>query len=106
MRFADKVEFLKQGKETYNEETGNFEKVEEVLGESLAHVNDMSREYQSMLFGGIRQGALTIRVKNRPVELFDVIRVTGGHFKSNKAYKVIDKRLLRGKTTYQVEEVI
>ncbi len=105
MRFADTVVFVKKGKATYNSQTGNYDEALETEESRFAHISDMSAEYQHLAFGGLRKGALTIRVKTSPTMDFDYIRVVGGAYKSDKKYRDIDRRKLRWKTTFQVEEL-
>lgn len=104
MRFVDKVRLITKTDEAYNPETGNYEPGEEVTRDVPAMVNDMSRDYQALYFGGFRKGALTIRFKNQIKVDFDIVQIIEGRFKSEKKYKVIEARALRGKTSLQVEE--
>lgn len=104
MRFVDKVQLITRTDEVYNQETGNYEPGEEVTRDLPALVNDMSRDYQALYFGGFRKGALTIRFKNQVKVDFDTVQIIEGQFKSDKKYKVIEARALRGKTSLQVEE--
>lgn len=104
MRFVDKVRLITRADEAYNPETGNYEPGEEVTRDVPAMVNDMSRDYQALYFGGFRKGALTIRFKNQVKVDFDAVQIIEGRFKSDKKYKVIGTRALRGKTSLQVEE--
>lgn len=104
MRFVDKVRLITRTDEVYNQETGNYEPGEEVTMDLPALVNDMSRDYQTLYFGGFRKGALTIRFKNQVKVDFDTVQIIEGRFKSDKKYKVIEARALRGKTSLQVEE--
>lgn len=104
MRFVDKVRLITRADEAYNPDTGNYEPGEEVTRDVPAMVNDMSRDYQALYFGGFRKGALTIRFKNQVKVDFDAVQIIEGRFKSDKKYKVIETRALRGKTTLQVEE--
>ncbi len=104
MRFVDKVRLITRADETYNPATGNYEPGEEVTRDLPAMVNDMSREYQTLYFGGFRKGALTIRFKNQVKVDFDTIQIVEGQFKSDKRYRVVEARVLREKTTIQVEE--
>lgn len=104
MRFVDKVRLITRTDEVYNQETGNYEPGGEVTRDLPALVNDMSRDYQTLYFGGFRKGALTIRFKNQVKVDFDTVQIIEGCFKSDKKYKVIEARALRGKTSLQVEE--
>lgn len=107
MRFADKVEFIREGQRVYDSTTGGYTTAESTSETRLAHVNEMSNNYVSFAYpnlGSSKRG-LTVRVKQAPSMPFDYIKVIGGRFKSNKKYKNIDGRQFRGKTSFQLEEV-
>lgn len=107
MRFADKVEFVKEGERVYDRATGKYTSSESSSEVRLANVNEMANEFLSFAYpdGGMSNRGLTVRVKQAPTKSFDYIKVIGGKFKSDKKYKSVDGRQFKGKKSFQLEEV-
>lgn len=99
MRFDTPVYFRTETQGSYNAETGNYGEptVDEV--EKLASVNSTGIETMKLLYGGIKEGSLTIRLQNHYAGAFDTIRV------GDRIYEA-DRRIpLRVKDVYIVHEV-
>lgn len=96
MRYDKPVYFQAISKGVYDISTGNYEKstVTEVM--KRAAVTDSSTETMMTLYGGMKKGALTIRVQRPYAENFDRVRV------GNKVYNVDRSRWNR---IFMVSEV-
>lgn len=99
MRFDTPIHFQKLIPGGYNKDTGNYEddKIEETLG--YADVTNAGTQTMTMVYGSIKQGALTVRIQNWYKDPFSYIRI------GNKKYRSDFMRILRGKQTFVVSEV-
>jgi len=98
MRFNDKVVFVQEGEETYNPNTGNYDLGEPTEMVEWANVSDSGMERSSMLYGDVKEGALTIRLRYVPPDDYDYIKY------KNKKYVVDLFRQFKGKSTLSVSE--
>ena len=96
MRYDKPVYFQSIAKGPYDASTGDYGEstVTEVM--KRASVTDSSTETMMKLYGGIKQGSLTIRLQRPYTQSFDSIRV------ENKAYHVDRSRWNR---VFMVSEV-
>lgn len=99
MRYDKPVYFQKVVSGEYDISTGNYGKdmIEETL--RYASVMDTGSEMMRLLYGGIRQGSLTIQIQNHYRDSFDRIRV------GKISYGADFSRKLRSKQTFVVSEV-
>ena len=99
MRFDTPIYFQHITPGKYDASTGNHgeDTIAEVM--CLASVTDSSTETLTLVYGGIKQGSLTIRLQNRYSKPFDRIRI------GDKCYRVDLERRLRIKHTFVVSEV-
>jgi hypothetical protein len=98
MRFDTPI-YFQRIKSEYDAKTGNYE--DSVLSEvkRLASVTSTGVQTLNIVYGGIKQGSLTIRLQNHYSEPFDRIRI------GEKYYRVDMARPLRMKHTLIVSEV-
>lgn len=84
----------------YNPDTGDYEDghVDEV--EQIASVMDTGAETMQLVYGGLKQGSLTVHLQNHYYDPFDRIRI------GKKIYTVDMSRRLRTKQSFVVSEVL
>ena len=99
MRFDTPIFFQKITQGAYDSSTGNYayDSISEV--ERYAAVTDTQTEIKQILYGGISQNGLTVRIQNGYNRTFDYIRI------GKVRYKVDGSRKLRTKQVYYVSEV-
>ena len=88
MRYGTQVFFQKRVPGAYDSDTGNY-----------ASVMDTKTKMLKLVYGSIKQGSLTLHIRNHYKENFDHIRI------GEKIYKVDYTRKLRTKQTFIVSEV-
>ena len=78
MRYNTPVYFRRKQKGAYNADTGNYgpETNEEV--KRYASVTDTGTDTLNLVYGGPKQGSLTIRLQRPYTEPFDQIRIGDG----------------------------
>lgn len=100
MRFDTPIWFVREGEETYNPSTGDYDAAGDPQKDlELACVNDTKTDTMILIYGKIRQGSLTVRIQGEHSDPFDYMEING------KKYSVDQTRKLRTKTTYFVSEV-
>lgn len=99
MRYETPVYFQKVTQGEYDASTGNYgdDLVTETM--KLADVTDSSAETLNLVYGGIKQGSLTVRLQNHYDKAFDSIRI------GRTVFRVDSERKLRIKHTFIVSEV-
>lgn len=99
MRYDTPIYFQRITPGAYDPNTGNYgpDETAEVL--RYASVTDTGEQTLLLVYGGIKQGSLTIRLQNRYDAAFDRIRI------GDKFYKVDLSRKLRVKQNFVVSEV-
>lgn len=91
MRYATHIYFQRKQKGPYNATTGDYgpETVNEV--KRYASVTDTGTETLNLVYGGPKQGSLTIRLQRPYTEPFDQIRIGDGE--QAKCYRADKARL-------------
>lgn len=99
MRFDTPIYFQSVVRGEYNATTGDYadDTAEEV--ERYASVSDTGTDTLTLVYGGLKQGSLTIRLQSVYDGIFDYIRI------GSKRYRVDKIRTLRHKQTFIVSEV-
>lgn len=99
MRYDTPVYFQKITPGEYDPTTGNYgdDNVRETV--RYASVADTGAEMLKLVYGGLRQGSLTIQLQNHYPEPFDQIRL------GEELYHVDYSRKLRTKQVFVVSEV-
>lgn len=99
MRFDTPIYFQHITKGAYDASTGDYG--EDTIAEVMcrASVTDSTAQTLTLVYGGIKQGSLTVRLQNHYNEPFNSIRIGG------KSYRVDAERKLRVKHVFVVSEV-
>ena len=97
MRYDKKVYFVTEGEE-YNYDTGDYELVELVKEEAWANVSDTGTERMQLIYGALKQGAITVRIVGKYDNEFDYIQVDG------KKYNVDAFRTFRNDQAFNLSE--
>lgn len=99
MRFDKPVYFQRIPPGKYDALTGDHE--EPTIAEEMryASITDTGVEVMNLVYGGIKQGCLTIRLQNHYTAPFDKIKI------GEKVYRVDKARRLRVKHIFVVSEV-
>ena len=98
MRYDKRVYFVKESEDEYDYSTGDYVTTEPVKHEVWANVSDMGTQRQTLVFGALKQGALTIRIQNKHEQPFDYIEVGG------QAYNVASTRTFRHDQAFEASE--
>lgn len=99
MRYDTPVYFQRVIQGEYDPTTGDYGEVQVVETKRYAAVTDSGADMLRLVYGGINQGSLTVRLQNHYTAPFDRIRVGG------KVYQVDLCRLLRSKMALVISEV-
>lgn len=97
MRYDKTVYLIKNQGEVYNEDTGDYEEAAPIMFERQAHVSSAGVKTLNNLYGGVKEGAIVIRLKQNYHE-FDEILYKGKYYLP----KLI--RNLRNEVTIQAVE--
>lgn len=99
MRYDRIVYFQKITKGEYIPRTGNYaaDTVDEFP--VFANVTDSSTDTLNLVYGGLKEGSLTIRLQNVYTDEIDFVRV------GDKKYRIDQERRLRTKHSLVVSEV-
>lgn len=97
MRFNREIRFVKIT-EGFDPTTGDYSELDRSTETRHANITDTGTQEMVLVYGGVREGSLTIRLQGEPAAPFDFIEI------DNKRYKVDKRRVLEHKTTYVVSE--
>ena len=99
MRYDTPVYFQKVTSGKYDSKTGNY--ADDTVKETLRYASVMNtvEDQLKLVYGGLKQGSLTIHLQNHYTEPFDRIRV------GERVYSVDFSRKLRTKHTFVVSEM-
>ena len=84
----------------YDTNTGDYEDEHVSETELMASVMDTGTETMQLVYGGLKQGSLTVNLQNHYHDPFDRIRI------GKKIYTVDMSRRLRTKQSFVVSEVL
>lgn len=98
MRYDTPV-YFRHVTSTYNQSTGDYDDTMSEV-KRYASVSDTATDTITLVYGGLKQGSLTIRLQNHYPAPFDQIRI------GEKLYHVDSSRVLRSKQTFVVSEVL
>lgn len=99
MRYDTEVYFRLITAGAYDPATGDYEADTFSEDKKLASVMDTTEQVMRLVYGGIRQGSLTIQLQNHYKQPFDELRI------GEQRYAVDYRRRLRTKDTFVVSEV-
>lgn len=99
MRYDKVLYFRKEGAKTYDPETGNSKRADPVDEMRMASVVSTDIRTQNLIYGGIKQGSITLHLLVPYTKPFDYIVYQG------KKYRVDNAVTLRTKQAFVASEV-
>lgn len=99
MRFDKPIYFQRITSGEYDPNTANYNSDSITETKRFANISTTGEETLNLIFGEIKQGALTIRIQGHYNEPFDRIRI------GDKTYRVDHSRKLERLQTFIVSEV-
>ena len=99
MRFDTPIYFQSVVRGEYDPTTGNYADDTVTEAERYASISDTGTDTLTLVYGGLKQGSLTVRLQTAYDGIFDYIRI------GSKRYRVDKIRTLRLKQTFVVSEV-
>ena len=98
MRYSVPIYFVKETEPVYDYETGDYVDGEPIKDELWANVSDTGTERMQLIYGALKQGAITVRIQGKYDEAFDYIQVDG------KKYNVDAFRTFRNDQAFNLSE--
>ena len=98
MRYDKQIFFVKEGEEVYDYETGDYVTTEPIKDEAWANVSDTGTERMQLIYGALKQGAITVRIVGEYDESFDYIEV------DDKKYNVDAFKTFRNDQAFNLSE--
>ena len=98
MRYDKRIYFVKEGEDEYDYSTGNYVTTEPIKHEVWANVSDTGTERMRLIYGALKQGAITVRIVGKYEKEFDYIEVEG------KKYNVDAFRTFRNDQAFNLSE--
>ena len=98
MRYDQRVYFVKEGEDEYDYATGDYIATEPIKHEVWANVSDTGTERMQLIYGALKQGAITVRIVGKHDKEFDYIEVEG------KKYNVDAFRTFRNDQAFNLSE--
>ena len=98
MRYDTRIYFVKEGEEEYDYATGDYIATEPIKHEAWANVSDTGTERMQLIYGALKQGAITVRIRGKYEKEFDYILV------DDKKYNVDAFRTFRNDQAFNLSE--
>ena len=98
VRYDKQIFFVKETEPVYDYDTGDYVDGEPIKHEAWANVSDTGTERMQLIYGALKQGAITVRIQGKYDEVFDYIQVDG------KKYKVDAFRTFRNDQAFNLSE--
>src|SRR5699024_7752738 len=98
MRYSVPVYFVKETEPVYDYETGDYVDGELFKHDVWANVSDTGTERMQLIYGDLKQGAITVRIQGKYDEAFDYVEVDG------KKYNVDAFRTFRNDQAFNLSE--
>ena len=98
MRYDQRIYFVKEGEEVYDYDTGDYITTEPIKHEAWANVSDTGTERMKLIYGALKQGAITVRIVGKYDKEFDYIQV------GDKKYNVDAFRTFRNDQSFNLSE--
>ena len=98
MRYDKRIYFVKEGEEEYDYATGDYIATEPIKHKAWANVSDTGTERMRLIYGALKQGAITIRIREKYEKEFDYILV------DDKKYNVDAFRTFRNDQAFNLSE--
>ena len=98
MRYDKRIYFVKEGEDEYDYATGDYIATEPIKHEVWANVSDTGTERMRLIYGTLKQGAITARIVGKYDKEFDYIQV------GDKKYNVDAFRTFRNDQAFNLSE--
>ena len=98
MRYSTPIYFVKEGEDEYDYATGDYIATEPIKHEVWANVSDTGTERMQLIYGALKQGAITVRIVGKYDKKFDYIQV------GDKKYNVDAFRTFRNDQAFNLSE--
>ena len=98
MRYSVPIYFVKETEPVYDYETGDYVDGEPIKHEAWANVSDTGTERMQLIYGALKQGAITVRIRGKYEKEFDYILV------DDKKYNVDAFRTFRNDQAFNLSE--
>ena len=98
MRYDKRIYFVKEGEEVYDYDTGDYVTTEPIKHEAWANVSDTGTERMQLIYGALKKGAITVRIREKYEKEFDYILV------DDKKYNVDAFRTFRNDQAFNLSE--
>src|SRR5690625_1906711 len=98
MRYATPIYFVKETEPVYDYETGDYIDGQPIKDEMWANVSDTGTERMQLIYGSLKQGAITVRIRGKYEKEFDYILV------DDKKYNVDAFRTFRNDQAFNLSE--
>ena len=98
MRYSVPIYFVKETEPVYDYETGDYIDGEPIKHEAWANVSDTGTERMQLIYGALKQGAITVRIVGKYDKEFDYIEVEG------KKYNVDAFKTFRNDQAFNLSE--
>ena len=98
MRYDTRIYFVKEGEEVYDYDTGDYITTEPIKHEAWANVSDTGTERMQLIYGALKQGAITVRIRGKYEKEFDYILV------DDKKYNVDAFKTFRNDQAFNLSE--
>ena len=98
MRYDQRVYFVKEGEDAYDYATGHYVTTEPIKHEMWANVSDTGTDRMQLVYGALKQGAITVRIVGKYDKEFDYIQV------GDKKYNVDAFRTFRNDQSFNLSE--
>lgn len=96
MRFDKIIYLVEKGTSKFDYGTGNTKVDEPIKKKFYASISDTGTERMSLLYGGVRQNALTVTLKNAVIQNIDYLEIDG------KKYNIDNLTIGRNKKVLEV----
>src|SRR5699024_6448142 len=100
MRYSVPIYFVMETEPVYDYETGDYIDGQPIKDEMWANVSDTGTERMQLIYGNLKQGAITVRIVGKYDKEFDYIEVEG------KKYNVDAFRTFRNDQAFNLSEQI
>ena len=98
MRYSTPIYFVKEGEDEYDYATGDYVTTQPIKHEMWANVSDTGTERMQLIYGNLKQGAITVLIQGKYEEAFDYIEV------GDKKYNVDAFRTFRNDQAFNLSE--
>lgn len=100
MRYDTAIVFRRHTQGDYDPNTGDYGEPKVDVYKRFCSVCDTSDEVMTFVYGGIKQGSVTLHLQTAYLEPFDDVRI------GDKTYRVDHRRRLRHKQVLVLSEVL